>query len=73
MIGYTNKDWDEDFHLENGIYECSCHVCGSKFIGHKRRPHCKICATEGAKNYLQLTDEQKKAINEVMNRDIIGT
>lgn len=38
------KSWQEDFKHENGNYCCICSVCGSDFIGHKRRVFCKKCA-----------------------------
>lgn len=38
------EDWPEDFKHENGNYSCTCHKCGSSFIGHKRRVTCKLCS-----------------------------
>lgn len=48
---FTNRvinehDWPEDFHFENGNYECMCIKCKSKFFGHKRRVICKSCYEE---------------------------
>jgi hypothetical protein len=40
----TERDWKEDFALENGNYECRCFECGQTFVGHKRRITCKVCA-----------------------------
>lgn len=37
------RDWQEDFAHENGNYQNKCVNCGELFIGHKRRPLCKIC------------------------------
>ncbi len=37
------NDWSEDFSHENGRYLNTCHVCGSSFMGHKRRVTCKLC------------------------------
>lgn len=44
MIG-TNpqRDWPEDFHLENGNYYNTCCHCGESFMGYKRRVVCKLC------------------------------
>ena len=38
------RNWIEDFHHENGQYQCVCCVCKNVFIGHKRRVVCKECA-----------------------------
>jgi len=38
--------WTEDFTRENGIYSCTCSLCGEHFIGHKRRVICKVCAKQ---------------------------
>ena len=44
------RDWEEDFEHENGKHICECRVCGTLFIGHKRRVTCGECALlpEGA-------------------------
>lgn len=42
----TTRNWDEDADHENGMYVNTCHNCKTKFIGHKRRITCKVCATE---------------------------
>lgn len=39
------EDWAEDFAHENGNYYCTCHRCGGRFMGHKRRVTCRTCAT----------------------------
>lgn len=39
------RNWPEDFSHENGNYFNECMGCGEQFIGHKRRPYCKVCAT----------------------------
>ena len=38
--------WPEDFPHDNGIYENICGQCTKHFLGHKRRPICKVCASE---------------------------
>lgn len=38
-------DWPEDFSHENGNYFSECR-CGRIFVGHKRRPICKVCDSE---------------------------
>jgi hypothetical protein len=52
----TPRDWPEEFHLENGQYDCYCHVCGQRFTGHKRRATCKAC-TPAAE---VIADRQKR-------------
>lgn len=37
------KDWVEDFEMENGNYQSKCSCCHDFFIGHKRRFICKEC------------------------------
>lgn len=41
------RDWPEDAIRDddNGCYMNRCCVCNEPFIGHKRRPICKICST----------------------------
>lgn len=45
MKHHTNidRDWKEDFHLENGTYLNHCAKCENFFYGHKRRTRCKLC------------------------------
>lgn len=38
------RNWLEDYHLENGEYYCRCRACNHFFIGYKRRVRCKLCA-----------------------------
>jgi len=38
-----DRDWEEDFELENGHYFNICCKCEKEFIGHKKRVICKIC------------------------------
>jgi hypothetical protein len=40
----SNRDWPEDFELNNGNYFCRCCLCSEQFTGHKRRVICKLCA-----------------------------
>lgn len=40
-----NRNWDEDYKDGENKYECICGICGEHFFGHKRRPVCKICAS----------------------------
>lgn len=44
-LSESARDWKEDFADENGMYEGRCVKCGGHFVGHKRRPLCKICGT----------------------------
>lgn len=39
----TDRDWTEDAGGENGSYQGKCVICGSGFIGHKRRVVCRTC------------------------------
>jgi hypothetical protein len=44
LRGPHPANWPEDFGHENGMYECACCHCGRHFLGHKRRPACRVCA-----------------------------
>lgn len=44
----TERDWPEDFKLENGNYMNICTTCKQGFMGYKRRFTCKVCASQGA-------------------------
>jgi hypothetical protein len=39
----AERSFPEDYHLENGQYQCNCIFCGKLFYGHKRRVTCKKC------------------------------
>lgn len=54
-----------------GEYFCKCHICGIEFINRKQRVHCKSCHDKCQTAYNNLTDDQKKSIYEVLNRDTI--
>jgi len=41
---YSPRNWTEDEAHENGNYICVCVVCKERFLGHKRRVTCKVCA-----------------------------
>lgn len=42
------RDWPEDGRPDgSGLYMNRCFKCGNTFNGYKRRPVCKVCATEG--------------------------
>ena len=45
-IPKTERDWTEDFHLENGNYLNKCIQCNEMFAGHKRRNICKLCSND---------------------------
>ncbi len=40
---FAERSWPQDFHLENGHYECICADCGGHFYGRKRRVLCRVC------------------------------
>jgi len=44
----SERDWPEDFKLENGNYMNICTTCKQGFMGYKRRFTCKVCAGQGA-------------------------
>lgn len=46
----SDRDWKEDFNLENGNYYCYCRKCKKTFTGYKRRVICKVCATKNNEN-----------------------
>jgi hypothetical protein len=52
-------NWPEDFSHENGNYSNQCCVCHSWFMGHKRRPICKVCASPTAKPTNQAEEGAK--------------
>lgn len=54
------RDWTEDFHLENGNYYNLCCSCKEMFIGYKRRVVCKKCVTEDKIKFDALTPEQQE-------------
>ena len=73
MIGYTENDFDEDFIVDNGMYQNICHSCGIHFIGHKRRPHCKVCHTKGTAAWNNLNIHQQNTLLNILgNNDVKG-
>ena len=63
IFGNGTGDWLEDLQIENGNYACECSICGQRFIGHKRRVVCKVCAEEKVEvlkfEYDRLIDIEK--------------
>lgn len=45
-VNNQERNWKEDFHLENGNYMNKCMYCSEAFFGHKRRVVCRLCAIE---------------------------
>jgi len=41
---HAERSWPEDSSHENGNYSNICVHCLRGFVGHKRRPSCKVCA-----------------------------
>jgi len=41
---HAERSWPEDSSHENGNYSNTCVHCLRGFVGHKRRPSCKMCA-----------------------------
>lgn len=58
------KNWPEDFPHENGNYHCHCCICGSYFIGHKRRVVCKECVAVSKEN-AKLTASAPSLLSEL--------
>ena len=54
------KDYPEDFEHENGNYWNECIRCHTSFVGHKRRPLCKVC-NEMSRQVEKLIKENKGA------------
>lgn len=47
----SSRSWiEEDQHLENGCYMCSCLYCRNVFFGYKRRIVCKLCCNKKKDN-----------------------
>lgn len=57
----SDRDWPEDFHLENGNYSNICIQCEDTFLGHKRRNICKKCASKNESEWDAMTEEEKSA------------
>ena len=43
---YTERDYQEDAHLENGNYVRPCFSCGENYISHKRWLVCRTCMSD---------------------------
>ena len=60
LLGASERDWPEDFCLENGAYGHVCRDCGKSFVGHKRRPQqCRKCSDAAEAEWATLTPEQR--------------
>ena len=46
QVNNQDRNWKEDFHLENGNYMNICMFCQGAFLGHARRVVCRLCAIE---------------------------
>jgi hypothetical protein len=65
-LALTERDWPEDFELENGNYVRRCLTCSHTFFGHKRRVVCKTCAAaappqDGLREALAALEERYRA------------
>jgi hypothetical protein len=40
----TDRNFPEEFNLENGMYANTCTVCNNQFVGSKHRVVCKLCS-----------------------------
>lgn len=54
----SNKNFEEDFHLENGNYYHICKKCQQEFIGYKRRIYCKECDLDESKWVNDIPEEE---------------
>ena len=43
MFGDPKKNWQEDYRLDNGNYQCRCVSCKNMFMGLKGRIICREC------------------------------
>ena len=63
---HDERSWPEDYSHENGSYYNTCVHCLREFVGHKRRPVCRVCAATPpaplAPRPLALSDERIDAI-----------
>ena len=57
QASHNPRDWAEDFSHENGHYFNNCDLCSQKFMGHKRRVHCRLCATDLKRSIALLNAE----------------
>lgn len=64
----NERDWPEDFHLENGNYTCMCSNCGYEFTGLKRRVVCKCCSIDSLQSHLAEKDKALGEANEEIDR-----
>ena len=65
------KDWQEDWHRENGQYYCRCVHCKEQFIGYKRRVVCKECSTNLEKASTMMSDKgyEVGSLQDIPQRD----
>ena len=77
----SERDWPEDFKLENGNYMNICTTCKQGFMGYKRRFTCKVCAGQGAPstpreaarhNVKALTARTTELVGEVIAKGMLG-
>lgn len=77
----SERDWPEDFKLENGNYMNICTTCKQGFMGYKRRFTCKVCAEQGAPstpreaarhNVKALTARTTELVGEVIAKGMLG-
>lgn len=66
------KDFPEDAVHENGNYENKCVVCGSHFIGLKRRVLCKECYQRPPVTFSQRIAELEEAVRVLAHDRVHG-
>lgn len=67
-----DRDWPEDFGHENGNYLCHCHWCHRRFLGHKRRVSCRVCAQQQGYPKDAPRREEGQELHEQLHRTTEG-
>jgi len=64
------RDWEEDFHHENGNYLNNCCQCRGAFTGHKRRHICHRCVWESRLALASLRTEDREDLLSLRMREL---
>ena len=62
---HAERSWPEDSSHENGNYSNTCVHCLRGFVGHKRRPSCKMCAATPSPAEQPATDKESLTVETV--------
>lgn len=63
LSGTKERNFHEEFNLENGCYLHECRICKNTFLGHKYRRVCKLCLLPDTKSPKQY-NSQNNPIND---------